>query len=249
MGSLLFDQNYSGYQEEDHQTWKTLCGRQLVLRKENISTAYLTGFKNLELDHSRIARIDVISSRLKSISGWTLIPVAGLIPTRDFFTMMIDKKYPITVSIRKPWQMDFIDHPDIFHDVCGHVPLLTNLEFVNFLANYSLLALKYLDDDRAVNILSRLYWFTCEMGVIVEQGAYKAYGGAVITSAQEIVNINNTNVPKYPFTLDQILNTSFDYSQLQTEYFVINSYDELFNSLINLEKHLLEHIASVTKIN
>lgn len=247
MDSLLIDQNYSGYKEQDHQTWKILCERQLVLRKENISTAYLTGFQNLELDHNKIAKIDIISSRLKSISGWTLIPVAGLIPTKDFFTMMIDKKYPITVPIRKPSEMDFIDHPDIFHDVCGHVPLLTNLEFVNFLANYSMLALKYLKDDRAVNILGRLYWFTCEMGVIVEQGEYKAYGGAVITSAQEIVNINNRNAPKYPFSINQILNTTFDYSRLQTEYFVINSYDELFNSLTDLEEHVLELIDRVTE--
>lgn len=249
MHPLSIDQDYTNYQEDDHHTWQVMCSRQTQAKKNSISVAYLDGFKKLQLGHDRIADIGIISNRLSSITGWTLIPVAGLIPPKDFFTMLIEKKYPITVSMRKPWEIDFIDRPDIFHDVCGHVPLLTNKDFVNFLATYSMQALKYLDNEHAVNILSRLYWFTCEMGVILEQGEYKAYGGAIITSAKEITNVNNNKIPKHPFKLSQILNTPYDYNHLQTEYFVINSYDELFNSLVGLEGTLMDRLSSYWESN
>jgi monomeric phenylalanine-4-hydroxylase len=249
MDLFSIDQDYSHYKEEDHLTWQTMCGRQTRTQKDSICVAYLEGFEKLQLDHCKIPDIGQISKRLHSISGWTLIPVAGLIPTMDFFTMLVDKKYPITVSIRKSSEIDFIDRPDIFHDVCGHVPLLTNLQFVNFLARYSKMALKYLDNEKAIDILGRLYWFTCEMGVILEKGGYKAYGGAIITSAGEIANVNRENIPKYPFTLSHILGTAYDYNQLQTEYFVINSFDELFNSLVNLEETLIEQLHIIAHSN
>lgn len=235
-------QDYAMYAEEDHKTWSILSERQRLLRNGKISSEYMDGFLQLKLDEQRIIKIDEVSRRLESISGWTLIPVSGLIPTRDFFYMLINKKYPVTVSIRKPWEIDFSEQPDIFHDVYGHLPLLVNEKFVKFLTTYSIIALKYVNNERAIDFLGRLYWFTYEMGIIHEDGEYKPYGGAIITSAEEIAHSKNPLTPKYKFDLDRIFHTNYNPYKLQNEYFLIESFDDLFSSLANLEAKLIEHL-------
>ncbi len=235
-------QDYAMYQAEDHETWSILSSRQSKLHNGNVSREYLSGFEKLKLDKNRIAKIDEISAMLDTVSGWTLVPVSGLIPTRDFFYMLINKKYPITVPIRKPWEIDFSEQPDIFHDVYGHLPLLTNEKFTKFLTAFSIIALKYVNNDRAIDFLGRLYWFTYEMGLINENGEYKPYGGAIITSAGEMANIREDRIPKYPFDLQHIFRTPYDNFKLQKEYFVINSFDDLFNSIEQLESTLIEQL-------
>jgi monomeric phenylalanine-4-hydroxylase len=242
MTSYIVNQHYENYTEEDHNVWKTLCERQGKLDQERISRDYLKGFINLEIDRERIVRIDEVSKRLEAISGWTLVPVTGLLPTRDFFYMLINKRYPVTVPIRKPFEIDFSEQPDIFHDICGHLPLLTNEKFTRFLTAYSIIAIKYINHDRAVEFLGRLYWYTYEMGLINEDGQTKPYGGAVITSAEEIGNVYNGNVAKYPFDLEHIFKTAYNPFKLQNEYFIINSFDDLFNSLEHLEDTLQKHL-------
>jgi monomeric phenylalanine-4-hydroxylase len=242
MTQYIVNQNYENYTEEDHNVWKTLCERQGKLDQKGISRDYLKGFINLEIDREKVVRIEDVSKRLKAISGWTLVPVTGLLPTRDFFYMLINKKYPVTVPIRKPFEIDFSEQPDIFHDICGHLPLLTNEKFTRFLTAYSIIAIKYINHDRAVEFLGRLYWYTYEMGLIREDGQTKPYGGAVITSAEEIDNVYNGNVAKYPFDLEHIFKTAYNPFKLQNEYFIINSFDDLFNSLEHLEDTLQKHL-------
>ncbi|MHA4812479.1 aminotransferase class I/II-fold pyridoxal phosphate-dependent enzyme [Flavitalea flava] len=235
-------QDYDLYKTEDHKTWSILSKRQLELQEGRISREYLSGFRGLQLDGENIVRIDEVSKRLETISGWTLVPVTGLIPTRDFFYMLINKKYPVTISIRRPWEIDFSEQPDIFHDVCGHLPLLTNEKFIKFLTTYSIIALKYVNNDRAIDFLGRLYWYTYEMGIINEDGDYKPYGGAIITSSEEIANMKRDDIPKHPFELGRIFRTPYNPYKLQNEYFVIESFDDLFNSLEDLEAKLVEHL-------
>lgn len=235
-------QDYALYREEDHNTWTVLYNRQRELQRGTLSQEYMSGFDQLALDGGRIVKIGEISKRLESISGWTLVPVSGLIPTRDFFYMLINKRYPVTVSIRRPWEVDFSEQPDIFHDVCGHLPLLTNEKFVKFLTAYSIIALKYVNNDRAVEFLGRLYWYTYEMGIIHENGEDKPYGGAVITSSEEIANVVNDKTPKYPFDIGRIFRTPYNPYKLQNEYFVIDSFDQLFESLQDLEATLVDHL-------
>jgi monomeric phenylalanine-4-hydroxylase len=242
MVKVLAFQDYDLYDDKDHETWAVLSQRQSRLSGHQISNEYLSGLSVLKLDSSRVVRIDEVSRLLESVSGWTLVPVTGLIPTRDFFYMLVNKKYPINVAIRKPSEIDFSEQPDIFHDVCGHLPLLTNEKFVRFLTTYSAIALKYVNNDRAIELLGRLYWFTYEMGVILEEGKFKAYGGAIITSAEEICNMYNDRLKKYPFDLDVIFSTPYNPYRLQKEYFYIDSFDDLFKSLEFLENTLAEHL-------
>ena len=246
MGRICDSQNYDTYREEDHKTWAILTQRQKKLQSGKISKEYLDGFEQLKLDETRIVKIEELSERLKSLNGWTLIPVTGLIPTRDFFFMILNKQYPITVSIRKPWEIDFSEQPDIFHDVYGHLPLLTNQKFIKFLTAYSIIAFKYVHNQKAIDFLGRLYWFTYEMGLIKEEGENKPYGGAIITSAGEIENISDKKIPKYPFEVNTVFQTPYNPFKLQNEYFIINSFDDLFSSLENIELNLIESLSRLT---
>jgi len=242
MGKLTVIQDYDLYTVSDHETWAELCKRHSELQTNYISKAYTDGYKKLSLDQDAIVKIDEISKLLKSLSGWTLSPVTGLIPTKDFFFMLINKVYPINIYIRKKSEIDFSEQPDIFHDVCGHLPLLTNLKFTKFLTAFSIIALKYVNNERAIEFLGRLYWYTYEMGVLKEGGEYKPYGGAIITSSEEVANVKNKNIPKHDFDLDHIFKTSYNPFKLQNEYFVINTFDELFCCLENLEAKLIEYL-------
>jgi len=242
MEKVLLSQDYGMYSTEDHITWKILSQRQEELDNTVISKEYLKGFSELLLDKEYVVRIPEVSKKLESISGWTLVPVTGLIPTKDFFYMLIAKKYPVNVSIRRPDEIDFSEQPDIFHDVCGHLPLLASEKFIKFLTAYSIIAIKYLNNERAVDFLGRLYWYTYEMGIIKEDGKYKAYGGAVITSSEERANVNSERVPKIPFDLRKIFLTPYNPYKLQNEYFFIESFDDLFESIEFLEEALIEFL-------
>lgn len=248
MQDFIVSQDYDMYTSEDHKTWSILCRRQNRLHDKLICREYLKGFHDLKFDITKITNIEESSQRLKAINGWTLVPVTGLIPTKDFFYMLINKRYPITVPIRKPHEIEFSELPDIFHDVCGHLPLLTNEKFEKFLTSYSILALKHIDDERAVEALGRLYWYTYEMGVITEDGLYKSYGGAIITSSSESDNLVNNDVPKHAFDVGHIFRTPYNPYKLQNEYFAIDSFDDLFNCLEVLETELEEYLA-VPEIN
>jgi monomeric phenylalanine-4-hydroxylase len=243
MEQMIVRQDYDRlYTAEDHTTWSILSERQERLRKRNVSRQYLDGFEKLQLEGDKVINIEQVSRRLAAISGWTLIPVTGLIPTRDFFYMLINKQYPVNIYMRKPWEIDFSEQPDIFHDVFGHLPLLTNEKFVKFLTAYSIIALKYVNNDRAIDYLGRLYWYTYEMGIIFEEGEYKPYGGAIITSAEETANARNDQVPKHHFDLAHIFRTPYNPYKLQNEYFIISSFDDLFSSIEKLEETLIENL-------
>jgi len=242
MENLTVFQDYHLYTQEDHQTWASLCQRQGQLHADTLSNEYLDGYRKLGLDTERIINIDEMSRRLQSVSGWSLVSVTGLIPTRDFFYMLINKKYPINIYIRRPEEIDFSEQPDIFHDVYGHVPLLTDEKFVRFLTAYSIIALKYVNNERAIDLLGRFYWYTYEMGLLAEGEENKPYGAAIITSAEEINNVRRTQVHKHQFDIDHIFRTGYNPYKLQKEYFVINSFDDLFNSLEELESKLIEHL-------
>jgi len=236
------DQDYAAYSSEDHSTWAKLNRKQSNLIRENSSREYLDGFGKLNLDRSHVIKIGEVSERLEEICGWTLVPVTGLIPTKAFFYMLINKRYPVTVSIRKPWEIDFSEQPDIFHDVFGHLPLLASERFSKYLTAYSIIALRYINNERAVELLGRLYWFTYEMGVVLEDGELRSYGGAIITSEREAEQMRNPEIPKHMFDIRKIFQTPYNPNDLQREYFVIPSFDDLFQSVETLEEILIEHL-------
>jgi monomeric phenylalanine-4-hydroxylase len=236
-------QNYENYTKEDHSTWAELSRRHRQLPQDTIAHEYLAGFRSLNLEETKIINIEELSSRMVSICGWSLMSVNGLIPAKDFFSMLVSKVYPITNTIRTRSEIDFSEQPDIFHDVCGHLPLLTNENFSKFLTAYGEIALRHAKDEKAVESLARLYWYTYEMGLIRDRNLFRSYGGAIITSAQEKENVMKKGIPIFPFDLDHIFNTPYNPYKLQNEYFVIESFNELFRSVSDLEGKLQQQFS------
>lgn len=249
MDAYITQQFYENYSESDHETWRILCDRQNNLDQSKIAKVYLDGFKSLNIGNSKIPKIKDISDRLKEVSGWTLIPVTGLLKPKEFFLMLINKEYPVTVPIRKQHELDFSEQPDIFHDICGHLPLLTSEPFVKYLTKFSIIAIKYVKNERAIEFLGRLYWYTYEMGLIREEGQNKPYGGAVLTSSEEIKNIERKKEAIYKFDIEHIFKTKYNPFDLQNEYFFINSFEELFQSLGSIEEKLIRHLYSTEHDN
>ncbi|OQP54222.1 hypothetical protein A4H97_22250 [Niastella yeongjuensis] len=243
MKTYLIEQEYDAYSSEDHLVWEEMNRRQAALNRNKISKEYWYGLDLLQIQNSRLPNIAALSNKLSGFTGWSLVPVKGLIPAEDFFNLIIEKKYPVTTSIRKASELNFSEQPDIFHDVLGHLPLLINKKFSDFLIAYSKIAIRYVGNEHAVELLARLYWYTYEMGLIVEDNEYKVYGGAIITSANEIENIRNARVPKHSFNIDHLFRTPYNPYKLQNEYFVINDFSSLFDSLVNLESRLERHLS------
>lgn len=243
MENNFIDQDYNAYTGDDHLVWEELNRRQSALNRQMVSEEYWYGLDLLQIKNSKIPDIAELSKKLSGFTGWSLVPVKGLIPAADFFNLIINKRYPVTTGIRKASELDFSELPDIFHDILGHLPLLINKKFSDFLIEYSKIAIRYVTNEYAVELLARLYWYTYEMGLIIENNEFKVYGGAIITSANEIQNIQDPHVPKHSFNLDLIFRTPYNPYKLQNEYFVINDFSSLFNSLMNLESRLERHLS------
>lgn len=237
--SIITQQIYSDYTEEDHETWRLLMVKQDELDTNQIAKVYVDGLKKLKISRTSVPKISEVSDILTEITGWSLIPVTGLLDTKDFFLMLINKEYPVTVSIRKREEINFSEQPDIFHDIVGHLPLLTNELFVKYLTKFSIIAIKYVKNERAVEFLGRLYWYTYEMGLIREETQNKPYGGAVLTSSEEIKNVRSEKPSIHEFDVNHVFDTAYNPYDLQNEYFTINSFEELFESLELIEEKLI----------
>jgi len=236
-------QNYADYTQEDLEVWKFLVVRQNELVLGSASNAFQNGIKTLGIDHVKIADVKELGVRLKAISGWDLIGVGGLLSNADFFYLLNNKKFPVAVRMRSLKEVDFSELPDLFHDIYGHVSLLTNQRFCDYIFRYSQIAIKYLHNDLAMTYLGRLYWFTLETGLVLENGLLKPYGGAILSSSGEIKNVFSPKIPKYSFDLKQVMTTPYDNLCLQKEYFVIESFNQLFDCVGNAEEAMLGLLA------
>ncbi|MDW3192245.1 MAG: hypothetical protein R8G66_07765 [Cytophagales bacterium] len=233
--SVFIEQQYESYSEDDHKTWKELYEIQNQELISYSSEGYQLGYRKIALPEGRVVNLDKLNEKLGSFCGWQAVGVRGLVPTKEFFFMLMKKNFPVSVQIRKPQELGFSKLPDIFHDVCGHVPMLLNDTFSEFVKKFSELGLKHFENEKAVLYLSRLYWYTLEMGLIYEEGEVKPYGGAILTSRKEIKNIYSNTSSKHDFDVYELINTPYDNLKLQTDYFVIDSYDQLFTGLEQLE--------------
>lgn len=242
-GKTICTQNYENYSDEDFKTWQYMLTRQNSIIFEKACAEFQHGIKVLGIE-KEIVDIKKLSKKLHAITGWNVAGVDGLLSNESFFDMLSNKVFPVSVHIRAFDELEFSKLPDLFHDVYGHVSLLTNKDFCNFIHQYSQVALKYLNYNQALSYLGRLYWFTMETGVINEKGQIKPYGGAIMSSSDEIDNVYNPNILKHRFDIQKVMSTSYDNFTLQKEYFVIDSFEQMFSCVSTLEhelNYLLEH--------
>jgi phenylalanine-4-hydroxylase len=235
---IKLQQDYSTYTATDHKVWSKLYSRQSKLVLNKASKEFKKGFTMVSMDPLHVPDLEILNTNIHKVSDWTLVPVTGLIPNREFFVLLSKCLFPVTISMRSESEIDFSELPDIFHDIYGHVPMLVNKCFCDFMKEYSRIALEYMDDDKVVVYLERLYWYTLEMGLIKENNDLKAYGAAILTSAGEIDNFLNPSVVKRPFELREVFTSAYNNLQLQKQYFMIDSFDILFESLKEVRETL-----------
>lgn len=184
------------------------------------------GFEKLGLGR-RVASIPDVSERLHELCGWRLTAVDGLLPEETFIRLLLDQIYPVVAKVRRPDEIDFAELPDSFHDMLGHLPLLVEPAYRRFLAFYSEAVARYMGSPAVVRAFARLYWYTAETGLVVEDGHEKILGAAILTSRAESANARSTQTEKKPMDLDAVLATEYDTLKLQPWYFVLDSFDDL----------------------
>lgn len=231
--SLPLDQDgRANYGQTENDTWSFLLHRQKDLVQTRASKEFLKGVELLKFtDH--IPQHFEITEILSQHTGWGVEPVPALIQPEEFFTLLSKKRFPAANFIRIPEDIDYIQEPDVFHELFGHCPLLTNAPYAEFMHQYGKLALKA--DKKTQMRMFRLFWFTIEFGLINEDGHIKAYGGGILSSKSEVIYSVESDIPdRLPLDPMNALRTPFRIDILQPVYYVINSFDDLFK-LISLD--------------
>ena len=221
-------QDYARYTEQDHDTYRRLYARQSALLPGLASEAFIAALPSLGAE-DRIPRFDEVNERLARATGWEIVGVPGLIPEVPFFTLLANRKFPVTDWIRTPDEFDYIVEPDIFHDLFGHVPLLFNPVFADYVQRYGQGGLKA-EQLGACEMLARLYWYTIEFGLIREPAGLRAYGAGILSSSGELAYaVQNPTPQRLPLGLERTMRTRYKIDSYQETYFVIDSFQELFD--------------------
>lgn len=232
----MMKQEYSKYTAEDFQVWKILFERQQQNLPGRATEEFLRGIERINFVPDKIPDFSETNPLLKSITGWELAVVPGIIADDIFFSLMANRKFPASTWLRKMSELDYLEEPDMFHDVFGHVPLLTNQAFVDFLQELSKIGLDYIDNKWAIELLSRIYWFTIEFGLIRENGQLRIYGAGILSSPGETLYSLGDQPQHFEYNVEQILNTPYRKDVFQERYFIIESYEQLYESLPEIKK-------------
>jgi len=221
------------YTSADLEVWSTLFKRQRTNLEQKGSRAYLDCLDNMHpvLNANEIPDFEKIDRWFADTTGWKIEVVPGLIPVDDFFTLLAEKRFCSSTWLRTMNQLDYLEEPDMFHDIFGHIPLLSNPDFSQFAQEFGQLGKCFIGEERVIKSLQRLYWFTIEFGVIAEENKIKAYGAGIMSSFGETNRVAKKACNFLPFDIDEILAKEFHTDIMQTDYFVIESFEQLKASL------------------
>ncbi len=220
-------QNWGAYTPVEHETWNTLYARQMKILPGRASEAFLKGLDALDLNTGGIPDFEVMNPKLQALTGWTVVCVPGLVPDEVFFDHLANRRFPSGQFIRKPDQLDYLQEPDIFHDVFGHVPMLTDPDFAAYMEAYGK------GGQRAASLgmlpnLARLYWYTVEFGLLQEAEGLRIYGAGIVSSATESVfAVEDPSPNRIGFDLERVMRTLYRIDDFQQVYFVIDSLEGL----------------------
>lgn len=242
----MLKQEYDKYTKEDFLVWKLLFERQIKNLEGKVSEEYLRALKAVDFSADKIPDFNEIETALAPLTGWGLKAVENLAPQDVFFRTLAAKRFTATTWLRKLSQLDYIQEPDMFHDVFGHAPLLANKNYTDFFKGIAEIALQYINNPMAIELLGRIYWFTIEFGLIMEEGQLKIYGAGIISSFGETNHCFTSSVKRIPFDVRTVLTTPYRNDQIQNLYFVIDSYEQLYNSLDDIKKELIKSTAEVS---
>jgi phenylalanine-4-hydroxylase len=228
-------QDWDHYTPEEHATWDTLFARQAKLLPGRASEAYLRGLDVLKLSKPGIPDFAELSERLMKLTGWSVVAVPGLVPDDVFFDHMANRRFVAGNFIRRPDQLDYLEEPDVFHDVFGHVPMLADPVFADYLAAYGRGGLRALELG-ALKQLSRLYWYTVEFGLIQEPEGLRIYGAGIVSSFSESrFALEDSSPNRIAFDMKRVMRTDYRIDDFQQVYFVIPSFDELLRQTVETD--------------
>jgi phenylalanine-4-hydroxylase len=217
------DQNWTGYTAEEHQTWVTLYERQAALLPDRACDEFLRGLDALDLHQTGIPDFARLNVELSRLTGWSLVAVPGLVPDDVFFEHLANRRFPAGQFIRRPDQLDYLQEPDIFHDVFGHAPMLTDPTFADFMQAYGEGGRRALKLGQLPN-LARLYWYTVEFGLLETPAGLRIYGAGIVSSASESVFALESPSPhRIGFELERVMRTPYRIDDFQQVYFVVPS--------------------------
>ena len=228
-------QDWSHYTEQEHATWDTLFARQAKLLPGRASEAYLRGLDVLKLSKPGIPDFEELSDRLMKLTGWQVVAVPGLVPDDVFFDHMANRRFVAGNFIRRPDQLDYLQEPDVFHDVFGHVPMLADPVFADYLEAYGRGGQRALGLD-ALKYLGRLYWYTVEFGLIAEPEGLRIYGSGIVSSyAESRFALDDPSPDRIAFDLARVMRTEYRIDDFQQNYFVIPSFDHLLRLTVETD--------------
>ena len=222
-------QDWAAYSAADHDLYRRLYERQAAQLPGLACEEFIEAVKYLG-SPSHIPRFDELSDKVYRATRWEVVAVPGLIPEEAFFALLAQRKFPVTGWIRKPEEFDYVVEPDVFHDLFGHVPLLFNPMFADYMQAYGAGGLKA-SRLESCEYLARLYWYTVEFGLINTPAGLRAYGAGVLSSAGELRHSVTSSQPqRVGFDLERIMRTRYKIDSYQTSYFVIDSFRQLFEA-------------------
>jgi len=224
---FLVAQHPEDYTAEDHRTWRTLFERQTALLRGRVVDEFHAGLDALGIMPTGIPDFRDINRVLSQATGWSVVAVPGLVPDDVFFRHLAARRFPAGYWIRKPDQLDYIEEPDVFHDVFGHVPLLMQPRYADYMAEYGRAGLAYAGQPALTN-LARLYWYTVEFGLMQTPGGLRIFGAGIISSAGESVySLESPDPARVRFDTARILRTLYKIDDFKRIYFVLSGYDDL----------------------
>jgi phenylalanine-4-hydroxylase len=230
--TAIVEQPWESYSETDHEVWRILYVRQMAQLGQQASDEFLHAQQAMRMTENQIPRFSELNEILQAATGWQIIGVQGLLPELDFFEHLANKRFPVTWWIRRLDQLDYLAEPDLFHDLFGHVPLLMNPIFADYMQAYGQGGIRaHAIGPEALAQLTRLYWYTVEFGLINTQGGLRIYGAGILSSKGECDYCLNSSAPnRIGFDLQRVMSTRYRIDTYQKSYFVIESFQQLFEA-------------------
>lgn len=228
-------QDWASYTPEEHAMWDRLFERQATMLPDRAVQEFMDGLDVLRMTKPGIPDFDELSERLMKLTGWQVVAVPGLVPDRMFFEHLANRRFVAGRFIRTPEQIDYLQEPDIFHDVFGHVPLLANPVFADYMQAYGEGGLRA-DGLGSIANLARLYWYTVEFGLIRQGDALKLYGAGIVSShGESIFALDDPSPNRLGFDLKRLMRTQYRIDDYQQTYFVIDSFEDLLKQTVETD--------------
>ncbi len=233
VGEDWLEPKQTEYDSKDDAIWDDLFARQMKVLPGRAATAFMEGTEKLDLGRGGVPEFGMLSEELDKLTGWSVVPVPMLIPDHVFFWHLANRRFPAGNFIRTRETFDYIQEPDVFHDVFGHVPMLTDPVYADYMQEYGRAGWKAMRYNR-LKALGALYWYTVEFGLLQEApGDIRAYGAGILSGPTEVVYATEAQSPnRIMLNVDRVMRTDYVISDLQPTYFVIESFEDLYRQTV-----------------